>query len=42
MPLMLLYNGQRGAGHKKLFYWFYPVHVYVLYALSCAVMAFGG
>lgn len=42
VPLMLLYNGQRGAGHKKLFYWFYPVHVYVLYALSCAVMAFGG
>lgn len=41
-PVMLLYNGQRGAGHKKLFYWFYPVHVYVLYALSCAVMAFGG
>ena len=41
-PLMLLYNGQRGTGHKKLFYWFYPVHVYVLYALSCAVMAFGG
>ena len=41
-PLMLLYSGQRGAGHKKLFYWFYPVHVYVLYALSCAVMAFGG
>ena len=42
VPLMLLYNGQRGTGHKKLFYWFYPVHVYVLYALSCAVMAFGG
>ena len=42
VPLMLLYNGQRGAGHKKLFYWFYPVHVYVLYALSCAVMALGG
>ena len=42
VPLMLLYNGQRGAGHKKLFYWFYPVHIYVLYALSCAVMAFGG
>ena len=42
VPLMLLYSGQRGVGHKKLFYWFYPVHVYVLYALSCAVMAFGG
>ncbi|HJC45571.1 MAG TPA: conjugal transfer protein TraX [Candidatus Faecalibacterium faecigallinarum] len=41
-PLMLLYNGQRGAGHKKLFYWFYPAHVYVLYAASCAVMRFGG
>lgn len=41
-PLMLLYNGQRGAGHKKLFYWFYPAHVYVLYAASCAVMAFRG
>ncbi len=22
--LMLLYNGQRGSGHKRLFYWFYP------------------
>ena len=41
-PLMLLYNGQRGAGHKKLFYWFYPAHVYVLYAASCAVMRFWG
>ena len=42
VPLMLLYNGQRGAGHKKLFYWFYPAHVYVLYAASCAVMLFWG
>ena len=42
VPLMLLYNGQRGAGHKKLFYWFYPAHVYVLYAASCAVMRLGG
>lgn len=42
VPLMLLYNGQRGAGHKKLFYWFYPAHVYLLYALSCLVMVFWG
>lgn len=34
---MLCYNGKRGCGSKKLFYWFYPVHVYVLYALSCIV-----
>ncbi len=33
--LMLLYNGQRGSGHKQLFYWFYPVHVYLLYGASC-------
>ena len=33
--LMLLYNGQRGSGHKQLFYWFYPAHVYLLYGGSC-------
>ena len=35
--LMLLYNGQRGSGHKQLFYWFYPAHIYLLYAASCLV-----
>ena len=33
--LMLLYNGERGSGHKQLFYWFYPAHVYLLYGASC-------
>ena len=33
-PLMLCYNGQRGGGHKRLFYAFYPAHIYILYALS--------
>lgn len=32
---MLCYNGTRGRGSKKLFYWFYPAHIYILYALSC-------
>lgn len=32
---MLLYNGERGSGHKQLFYWFYPAHVYLLYGASC-------
>jgi hypothetical protein len=31
---MLLYNGQRGGGHKAFFYVFYPAHIYALYALS--------
>ena len=35
--LMALYNGQRGSGHKLLFYWFYPAHIYLLYAASCLV-----
>ena len=33
--LMGLYNGQRGSGHKQLFYWFYPAHIYLLYGASC-------
>ena len=34
---MLCYNGERGRGNAKLFYWFYPLHIYILYGLSVVV-----
>lgn len=36
---MLCYNGQRGRGYKRLFYAFYPAHIYALYALSYLAMS---
>ncbi|BCN32294.1 TraX family protein [Anaeromicropila herbilytica] len=35
--IMLMYNGERGTGNKKFFYWFYPGHIYILYSLSCVL-----
>ena len=32
--LILLYNGQRGKGNKKIYYWFYPVHLMALVLLK--------
>ena len=35
IPLLLCYNGQRGkANIGKIFYWYYPVHLVVIYGLS--------
>lgn len=34
LPLLLLYNGQRGRGMKYLFYAYYPAHVYALAILT--------
>ena len=35
VPLLLAYNGQRGkANIGKLFYWYYPVHLVVIYGIS--------
>lgn len=34
LPLLALYSGQRGKWKlKQLFYWYYPVHLVVLYAI---------
>lgn len=33
--LLLLYNGKRGKWKAKyLFYWFYPIHIFVLYVIA--------
>ena len=35
VPLLMLYNGRRGTHNiGKLFYWYYPVHLAVIYLLS--------
>ena len=31
---ILLYNGNRGPKSKWFFYWFYPIHIAMLYILS--------
>lgn len=38
VPLLMLYNGQRGrANIGKLFYWYYPLHLVAIYGLSLLV-----
>lgn len=37
IPLLRRYNGQRGPKSKLIqwgFYWFYPIHLFVLFLLS--------
>lgn len=38
VPLLLAYNGQRGkANIGKLFYWYYPIHLVIIYGISLIV-----
>ena len=35
VPILMQYNGRRGTANiGKLFYWYYPVHLVVIYGLS--------
>ena len=35
VPLLLMYNGRRGKTNiGKLFYWYYPIHLVVIYGIS--------
>lgn len=34
LPLLMLYNGQKGKGLRNFFYIYYPAHIYVLLGLA--------
>ena len=35
---LAMYNGERGNSPRWLFYWFYPAHVYLLWALGALLL----
>ena len=38
LPLLLLYNGERGKGFKRFFYIYYPAHICLLYLIKSFVL----
>lgn len=35
IPFFFLYNGKKGKGMKYFYYVFYPLHIWILYAMQC-------
>lgn len=42
VPIMLLYNGKKGKSRKWFFYWYYPVHRYVISVVVYLYLVFWG
>lgn len=40
LPILMLYNGQKGKGLRSFFYLYYPAHIYILLGLSHLLYAF--
>ncbi|MGE1166273.1 TraX family protein [Peribacillus simplex] len=34
LPLLVLYNGKKGTGLKYFFYFFYPIHIIILFLIG--------
>lgn len=34
LPLILMYNGKEGRKYKWFYYLFYPMHIWILYAIA--------
>lgn len=41
LPFLLAYNGKKGKGYQYFFYFFYPIHIYLLYFIGGWIGAMG-